>query len=148
MGRILERLTFQLLVGNRDLHPAALGQKKGGQSKRHPKSKRASKRARIAESLLFRRKEKWTKLSGYTLPSRLRPFTSFRHSIPLAGYTAPRHPTVTRSLLHLPPGQHTRTCKLAALPWHQTSQREVLPVAATNAKNEAYTCVLGLLVWQ
>ena len=54
----LERLRFQLLVENRDPYPAALGQKKGRQSERLPKSKRAAKGARTAQSLLLRRKDR------------------------------------------------------------------------------------------
>ena len=45
----LERLRFQPLVENRDLHPAALGQKKGGQSERLPNSKRAAKGSRMTQ---------------------------------------------------------------------------------------------------
>ena len=46
-----ERLRFQLLVENRDPHPAALGQKKGGQAERPPNSEMAAKGARIAQKL-------------------------------------------------------------------------------------------------
>ena len=54
----LERLRFKLLVENRDPYPAALGEKKGGQSERLPNSKRAAKGARIAQSTLLRRKDR------------------------------------------------------------------------------------------
>ena len=95
----MERLRFHLLVENSDPYLAALGQKKARQSERLPNSKRAAKGARIAQSLLLRRKDRWTKLSRCTLPSRLGTFRSFRCSIPLAGYAAPRPPTMLRSLL-------------------------------------------------
>ena len=54
----LERLRYYPLVENRDPYPAALGQKNGGQSERLPNSKRAAKGARIAQSLLLRRKDR------------------------------------------------------------------------------------------
>ena len=58
----LERLRFQLLVESRNPYLAALGQKKGRQSGRLPNkealSKRAAKGARIAQSLLLRRKDR------------------------------------------------------------------------------------------
>ena len=66
----------------------ALGQKKGGQSERLPKSKRAAKGARIAQRLLLRRKDRYTKLYRYTLPSRLGTFLIFRCSSSLTGYIA------------------------------------------------------------
>ena len=50
----LERQRFQLLVENRNSYPADLG----GQYERLPKSERAAKRARIAQSLLLRRKDR------------------------------------------------------------------------------------------
>ena len=54
----MERLRFQLLVESRNPYPVALGQKKGRQSERLPNSKRAAKVARIAQSLLLRRKDR------------------------------------------------------------------------------------------
>ena len=54
----LERLRFQPLVESRDPYPSALGQKKIRQSERLPNSKRAAKGARIAQSLLLRRKDR------------------------------------------------------------------------------------------
>ena len=54
----LERLRFQPLVESRDPYQNALGQKKGRQSERLLNSKRDAKGARIAQSLLLRRKEK------------------------------------------------------------------------------------------
>ena len=54
----LERLRLQPLMENRDPYLAALGQKKGGQSERLPNSKRVVKGARIAQSLLLRRKDR------------------------------------------------------------------------------------------
>ena len=50
----LERLRFQLFVENRDPYPAALD----GQSERLPNSERTAKEARIAQSLLLRRKDR------------------------------------------------------------------------------------------
>ena len=46
-------------------------------------------------------------------------FRNFRHSIPLAGYTAPKPSTMICSLLllHLPAGWHWLTNQLP-LPWH------------------------------
>ena len=57
-AEFLERLRFQLPVESRDPYPAALGQKKGGQSERLPNRKRAAKGARIAQSLLLRTKDR------------------------------------------------------------------------------------------
>ena len=54
----LQRMRFQLLVESRDPYPATLGQKKGRQSERLSNSKRAAKGARIAQSLLLRRKDR------------------------------------------------------------------------------------------
>ena len=55
-------MRFQPLLESRDPYPPALGQKKGGQSERLPNketlSKRAAKGARIAQSLLLRRKDR------------------------------------------------------------------------------------------
>ena len=58
----MQRLRFQPLVGSRDPYPAALGQKKGGQSERLPNKevlrKKAAKGVRIAQSLVLRRKDR------------------------------------------------------------------------------------------
>ena len=54
----MERLRFQLLVESRDPYLDALEPKKGGQSERLPNSERAAKGARIAQSLLLRRKDR------------------------------------------------------------------------------------------
>ena len=54
----IERLRFQPLVENRDPHLAALGQKKGRQSERLLNRGRDAKMARIAQSLLLRRKDR------------------------------------------------------------------------------------------
>ena len=76
----MERMRFRLLVENRDPYLAALGKKKGRQSERLPNSERTAKGARIAWSLLLRRKDRQTKLSRLTLSSRLGTFLIFRQS--------------------------------------------------------------------
>ena len=50
----MERWRVQLLVENRDSYPADLD----GQSERFPKSERAAKAARIAQSFLLRTKDR------------------------------------------------------------------------------------------
>ena len=79
---------------------------------------------------------------GALCPAGWELFRNFRHSIPLAGYTAPRPSTMICSLLHLLAGWHWLTNHLP-LTWHQSSQREVLPTAVTNAKHRG----LHLCVW-
>lgn len=88
-----EKLRFLLIVENRYPQMAALRQKEWGKklkSLRDFPTVRAAKGARNAQSFLLRRKDRWTRLSQCTQPSRLGTFGSFRHSILLAGNTAPR----------------------------------------------------------
>ena len=117
----MERLRSQLLVENRYPQPAAPGQKKGRQPERLHNSERAAKGARIIQSLLLRRKDRWTKTSLNTQPSRLGTFRSFMCSIPLAGKTEPRPCTVIGSLpLPLfPTSQHVF---INLLPCHHNRQ--------------------------
>ena len=60
----LERLRFQLFVEDRNLYPAALGQRKGRKSERLPGSKRAAEGAGFAQSLLCGRRDRGIRLSG------------------------------------------------------------------------------------
>ena len=92
------------ICGGQDPHLATLCQRKGRQCERLPSSARAAEGVGFAWNLLRGGGESWTRLSGWALPSRLGTLRSFRHSIPLAGYSALRPPTVICSLLCLPPG--------------------------------------------
>ena len=111
-GGVLERQTVAICGGG-DPHPAVLGQGKDRRFERLPSNERAAEGVGFAWNLLRRGGESWTRLSGRTLPSWLGALTSFRHPIPLAANSAPRSPTVTRSLLHLPPGLPALVRKLA-----------------------------------
>ena len=104
---------FLKFVEDGDPHPAALGQRKDGQSKRPPSSERAAEGVGFAWSLLHRGRDRWKRLSGCAQPRRLGTLRSFRCSMALAGYSALRFPTVTCSLLHIPPGLPAPACKLA-----------------------------------
>ena len=103
IGGVLERLRFRPSVEDRNPHPATLGLRNGRQSERLPGSEKAPEGAGFAQSLLRGRRDRWTKLSGHTLPSRLGTLRSFRCFIPLDAYSALGPPTVTCTLLCLPP---------------------------------------------
>jgi len=72
-------LRFQPLVEqHRDPHPAAVGQKKGGQSERLPNNERTAKVERLPQGSPLSRKDRCAKLHGCTLPGRRCSFQELR----------------------------------------------------------------------
>ena len=143
----MERLRFQPFVDNRDPHTATLGHRKGGYSERLPSSKRAAEGVEFAWSLLLRRRDRWTRLSGCTPPSMLGTLRSFRRSIPLPVYSALRIPTVMCSLL-LPSSWPAGTSSQTGSPCCgiRPARGRLCLWQLQTQSTDTYTCVLGPLV--